>query len=278
MAEERGRQALKDAGNASFWDELCGTTLARSLGITEVTPESLALFDARYLDYYPYLAGYFPDAIVDGRAVLEIGLGFGTLGGLLTRRGADYHGLDIADGPVTMMRARLDLLGMDGAARAHRGSALAVPFEDARFDCVVAIGSLHHTGDLDRSLREVERVLRPGGQAVVMVYNRHSLRLLSRLPRALVAELVRGRRTLSGVGERIRGMYDANQAGEAAPHTDFVSARDLRRMFRDYTSIRVDRRNIDPVVLRGRVLLTREAQLSTIARLLGLDLYVVAIK
>ena len=53
-------QAQIDVRNAAFWDELCGTTFARSVGISDASPQSLARFDAAYLDFYPYLEGYLP--------------------------------------------------------------------------------------------------------------------------------------------------------------------------------------------------------------------------
>ena len=50
-------QAETDIRNAEFWDELCGTTFARSVGVTDASPQSLARFDAAYMEFYPYLAG-----------------------------------------------------------------------------------------------------------------------------------------------------------------------------------------------------------------------------
>jgi SAM-dependent methyltransferase len=96
-----------DAANASFWDELCGTNLAREIGVTDAAPASLERFDRAYLDLYPYLAGYLRAPAMAGRRVLEIGLGYGTVAELLARAGADYHGIDIAEGPVAMARERL---------------------------------------------------------------------------------------------------------------------------------------------------------------------------
>ncbi len=43
-----------DKANAEFWNELCGTTMARSLGITDHSLESLKRFDEAYLAFYPY--------------------------------------------------------------------------------------------------------------------------------------------------------------------------------------------------------------------------------
>ena len=47
-------QSEIDIRNARFWNELCGSSLARSLGIKEVSIESLQQFDLAYLGLYPY--------------------------------------------------------------------------------------------------------------------------------------------------------------------------------------------------------------------------------
>src|SRR3954463_4481708 len=97
--------------NALFWDELCGTVLARSLGITDATAPSLARFDRAYLDIYPYLLGYVRPSELKGRRVVEIGLGYGTLGQQLVEAGASYVGVDVAHAPAAMMNHRASLLG-----------------------------------------------------------------------------------------------------------------------------------------------------------------------
>ena len=42
-----------DVRNANFWDELCGSALARQLGVEDASAESLARFDAAYMGSYP---------------------------------------------------------------------------------------------------------------------------------------------------------------------------------------------------------------------------------
>ena len=261
--------ASLDAQNAAFWDELCGTTLARSVGVTGRTTADLRKFDDAYLSFYPYLSGYLPDDLA-GQRVVEIGLGYGTLGGVIVDRGARYTGIDISPGPVAMMQHRIALAGREGHCDARQASALALPFADDELDLVVSIGCLHHTGDLAGALTEVRRVLRPGGAAVVMVYNRYSARRIVSAPRRALA----ARRDRSRAGAAARAQYDADQAGNAAPHTDFVSKGDLAKMFGGYSSVEIQKRNIDvahlpqarPVLLACRV-----------DRLVGLDLYARAV-
>jgi SAM-dependent methyltransferase len=259
-------QVELDRQNATFWSELCGSGLARSLGITGNEPGALERFDDEYFGLYPYLKSYVDRVDLASRDVLEIGLGYGTLGQYIAECGGVYHGLDIAPSPVEMMRHRLRLLGLDGDDGVLQGSALEIPWPDATFDAVYSIGCLHHTGDLLRAVGEVHRVLKPGGTAVVMLYNKHSARRLRAGIRAWPAAA-------------IRGSYDQNVEGEPAPHTDFTSRREARLLFRAFSRMRIDAQNFDHLSLRGRTLLTREQVLRTpLPRALGLDLYIVAEK
>jgi hypothetical protein len=81
----------------------------------------------------------------------------------------------------------------------------------------------------------------------------------------------------------VRAAYDANAAGEAAPETVFVSARQVRQeLFARFAEVRIERHNFDGLRLasfRGYGLtLRREWALPTVARALGLDLYIHARK
>ena len=89
-----------DTENAEFWNELCGSALARSMGITENTPDSLQRFDDAYMTLYPYLVPYVTKEDLVGKKVLEIGLGYGTLGQFIATRACHYYGLDIAAAPA----------------------------------------------------------------------------------------------------------------------------------------------------------------------------------
>jgi SAM-dependent methyltransferase len=270
-------QRTIDAQNQAFWDELCGSGLAQSLGITEITPPSLARFDDAYMAFYPYLARYLADLPVEGRKVLEIGLGFGTVGQILAARDADYHGADIAAGPVAMMRDRLRWLDQPDDAAVVQASVLDLPWKDDTFDVIVSIGCLHHTGNLTQAVSEVHRVLVPGGVAFVMLYNAHSFRQLVVVQR----ERLRAAWARRSSAERVRAMYDANTAGEAAPHTDFVSRRGARQLFGAFSDVAVQSQNFDALTptLAGHTLtIRREWLLGNVARLLGLDLYIHARK
>jgi SAM-dependent methyltransferase len=264
-----------DRRNEEFWDELCGSGLAKALGLEGRDRETLEAFDRAYSGFYPYLYGYLDRFPLAGKRVLEIGLGYGTLGQEIVRRGAEYYGLDIAAGPVQMMRHRLSMLGIDGEDRIVQGSAADIPFPEGMFEYVYTIGCLHHTGALAESVEEVRRVLAPGGWAVVMLYHADSWRQMRQVK--LPAALARWRHRSGPSQDDVVRMYDADSSGTAAPHTDFVSRKTVRHLFRNYAEVRIDTRNFDNLAVRGRILFPRKWLLgSPLERWLGLDLYVVA--
>lgn len=274
-----------DDENRGFWDELCGTGLAVSLGITDHDADSLRRFDEAYMGFYPYLPPYVVDEPLAGARVLEIGLGFGTLGALIASRGAEYHGVDIAENPVLLMRERLRMAGNGDPARVIQGSALDLPYDDETFDYVYSIGCLHHTGDIPLAVTQVHRVLKPGGKAIVMLYNKHSFRQLTLAASTAIRSRRNGRNKAE---EHVRGRYDSNSDGAAAPHTDFVSRQDVSRIFGAFNHVDIDIRNFDTLTLNIRkrsrpiaialrhdaVGIPRRYLLGTVDRVLGLDLYI----
>jgi ubiquinone/menaquinone biosynthesis C-methylase UbiE len=203
--------------------------------------------------------------------VLEVGLGFGTACQRLAGRGLDYYGVDLAESPVAMARHRLSLAGVDEPEnRVVIGSALDLPHPDQSFDHVVTIGCLHHTGDIPLGVAEINRVLRPGGRALVMLYNRHSYRHLKAAYERLIGRS-------SPDEEAMRAAYDRSADGSVAPTTDYTSAWQARRLFRRFSKVRVRRENFDFLTRRGE-LIDRDFLLGWPARLAGLDLYNTAVK
>jgi SAM-dependent methyltransferase len=274
VAGDAAQRAI-DERNAAFWDELCGTGLAKEVGIVDRSAGDLRRFDAAYLELYPYLTAYLPAPRRADSRVLELGLGYGTVGQILVERGFRYEGVDIANGPVQMMRARLNLLGRDDCG-ARVGSALDLPFESESFDHYVSIGCLHHTGDVPRAVAEARRVLAPGGEALVMLYNAHSFRRRAVLPARALRARLRGRRLR---GDHVHAAYDVDSSGESAPQTEFFSRADAQRLFAGFDDVQIRSENFDPIsFVRGRITVPRERLLGGPAHRWGLDLYITARK
>ena len=104
-----------------------------------------------------------------GLKVLEIGCGVGTDGAQFAKAGADYTGVDLTDAAVGLARKGFALAGLQG--RFLVSDAEKLDFPDASFDLVYSHGVLHHTPDIRAAIREIHRVLKPEGQAMVMLYH-----------------------------------------------------------------------------------------------------------
>jgi SAM-dependent methyltransferase len=269
-------QIQLDKENSNFWNELCGTVAAQRLGITDSSKESLAKFDSWYLDFYPYLLPIAKPERMKGKKVLEIGLGYGTLGEQLAKAGADYTGMDIAQNPVDHMNYRLRMHGLPG--RANQGSALAMPFPDDNFDFVVSIGCMHHTGDVAKCFEETYRVLKPGGIAVLMIYNKYSYMRWRRAPLATLRSAL-GWLSFTGLGsEKRRADYDPNSEGKAAPEVSLLSIHEIKRMLHLFEAVTCAKQNANELAFKGVTLIPRSWLLSSLGRLMGLDIYIEARK
>lgn len=98
-------------------------------------------------------------AEVAPETVLEVGCGEGELSERLQRElGVEVVAVDQSERMVELTRAR----GIDTQV----GDAQDLPFTDASFDVVVAAWMLYHVPNLDLGLRELARVLKPGGRLV----------------------------------------------------------------------------------------------------------------
>ena len=109
----------------------------------------------------------------EGKKVLEIGTGVGTDARNMIQRGAIYQGINVDKGSVDLTSKALAVYGHEG--RVDQCSATELMFPDESFDVVYSFGVLHHIPDADAAIKEVYRVLKPGGELLIMVYNRTSI-------------------------------------------------------------------------------------------------------
>jgi len=154
----------------AFWQENpCGTKFA------DAEPGSRRFYELveqhRYEKewHIPEAANFAGTA---GKRVLEIGCGLGTDGAQFAKAGADYTGCDLTEAAVEFARKRFALSNLPGTFRT--ADAEKLDFPDNTFDVVYSHGVLHHTPDTEGAVREVHRVLKTGGRAIVMLYHRDS--------------------------------------------------------------------------------------------------------
>jgi SAM-dependent methyltransferase len=102
--------------------------------------------------------------------ILEVGYGSGAFLPELRKHCERLDGVDIHErtGEVTQS---LQAAGV--SATLHTASTEDLPFEGRTFDAVVAVSTLEFVGDITRAVREMSRVLRPSGVAIVVVPGEH---------------------------------------------------------------------------------------------------------
>ena len=161
----------------------------RTLGAPEGTREFYDEIDRRFFLSSSFYRGkrpfekWIPFNQLRGKRVLEIGCGLGAHAQLLSEAECDLTCIDLTEKGVTNTRQRLDLRGLHADIR--QMDAEEMTFQDGEFDFVWSWGVIHHSVDTERIIRNVFRVLKPGGEFRLMVYHRRSLSGLYCLVRGL---------------------------------------------------------------------------------------------
>jgi SAM-dependent methyltransferase len=130
------------------------------------------------LDEYRFDKLHYLPRLVDfgayrGRTLLEVGCGVGTDLVRFARGGAVVTAVDLSRTAIDLAERNFALNEVQ-ARELRVANAEALPFADASFDVVYGHGVVQYTADPARLVRECHRVLRPGGEAIFMVYNRLS--------------------------------------------------------------------------------------------------------
>jgi demethylmenaquinone methyltransferase/2-methoxy-6-polyprenyl-1,4-benzoquinol methylase len=107
-----------------------------------------------------------------GLRILDVATGTADVVQLLLRRHdvAFVTGCDVSEGMLAHGRQKLARDPRGGDAELVTGDATALPFADGSFDALTMSFGLRNVVDLDAALRELRRVLRPGGRAIVLEF------------------------------------------------------------------------------------------------------------
>ena len=177
-----------------------------------------------------------------GRDVLDVGCGQGIDLIRFAQADAKVTGLDITPRHAELARAHLEALGLDGAV--VEGDAEALPFPDRCFNIVTSNGVLHHTPNIVQALAEIRRVLRPGGEARIILYNRRSAhfwlwqwlwlgRIHGQLRGQQIADVLSANVERSSIGARpLVHVYTPREVRRLLTAAGFTDVRTIVRQFR----------------------------------------------
>ena len=107
-----------------------------------------------------------------GEKVLDVGCGNGYVLSKYAAEGAAVYGLDLTQTGVQLSRKRFAQINLHGQFTV--GNAEQLPYAGETFACVCSMGVLHHLPDIDKAIKEIHRVLMPGGRLIIMLYHRNS--------------------------------------------------------------------------------------------------------
>lgn len=148
------------------------------VGYPEFSKEFFMEIDKRFFskvfEFLPWTEKPF-DSLIDfnslkNKAVLEVGIGTGSVAQLFAESSADFFGIDITEYAVRATKKRFEIFDLRG--KVLQMDAEKLEFPDNYFDFIWSWGVIHHSSDTAKALSEIGRVLKPGGRAVTMVYHR----------------------------------------------------------------------------------------------------------
>ncbi|HEX5705484.1 MAG TPA: class I SAM-dependent methyltransferase [Pyrinomonadaceae bacterium] len=254
-SQKPGGEELKERVRVFWQAHPCGTKFSDAeIG----TPEFFERVEAHRYDKEWHIPAAADFTNARGLRVLEIGCGMGTDGAQFAKAGANYTGIDLTDAAVELARKRFQVSGLKGEFRV--ADAERLDFPDASFDLVYSHGVLHHTPDIEAAVREIHRVLKPGGRAMVMLYHRGSynyrvgIRVLRRAGAGLLTseagiKLINllTREPIDSLREHAQLAKNGNSSaddflsqstdGAGNPLARVYSRREARELFKDFSAV-----------------------------------------
>jgi ubiquinone/menaquinone biosynthesis C-methylase UbiE len=167
VAPKDWHDRIDDVADREVGDSFESAPVARSYPLLYEAPTPVgALFRARLKLVLAVLAA------IPGGVLLDAGCGGGQVSRAVLdeRRGA--FSITALDRSGTMLETARSTIGEEATLVAGRVEEL--PFDDASFDVALALGVLEYVVDLDTSVSELARVVRPGGVVVVSMQNPYS--------------------------------------------------------------------------------------------------------
>jgi ubiquinone/menaquinone biosynthesis C-methylase UbiE len=171
-----------------FWNKTpCGSDTSALSSNTQEYYYEIETKRYQYQYHIPSILGWVD---WNEKQVLEVGSGVGTDARQIINKGGVYTGINIDAGSVASTSKALEAFGLQG--NISQVNAVDMSFDDNTFDIVYSFGVLHHIPEVDDAIREISRVLKPGGELLIMLYNRNSInyKLEIRLLRKLALRIL----------------------------------------------------------------------------------------
>ena len=121
-----------------------------------------------------YTVDYLVSNFDQNTPICDLGCGAGPVTFEMLKRGYNVVGLDYSIDMLSNAKRRLIAGGISGRPLIN-SNAETLPFQDEMFDCVVCLGVISYVENYENIIKEIHRVLRPGGTVVISFRNKYNL-------------------------------------------------------------------------------------------------------
>jgi len=156
------------------------------------------------------------------KLVLEVGCGIGTAAQSFIENGAIYTGVDLSDKSIEIAKQRFDVFNLKGNVFQANIEELD-NINDTQFDLVYSFGVLHHTPSIEKSISNIYKMLKPGGEFKMMLYAKNSWKYF---------EIVEG--------------LDQFEAQSGVPIANVYSHDEIYTMLKDFNNVKIEQAHIFP--------------------------------
>lgn len=153
-----------------FWDQAaCGENLL----LPSMDRQGFEEQAAERYRLEPFIIDFAEFPRWQGKRVLEIGVGLGADHQQFVEAGSTTTGIDLTPRAIELTRHRLATFDLHSDLRVADAENLDLPADE--FDLVYSWGVIHHSPDTPQAIRQIYRVLKPGGSTRIMIYHKWSL-------------------------------------------------------------------------------------------------------
>jgi len=156
------------------------------------------------------------------KTVLEVGCGIGTAAQSFIENGAIYTGIDLSDKSVELANKRLKIFNLKGTIYKSNIEELD-NVNDTQFDLIYSFGVLHHTPNIEKSIKNIYNMLKPGGEFKLMLYAKNSWKYF---------EIIEG--------------LDQYEAQSGVPIANVYTNEEVHELLKDFNNITIVQAHIFP--------------------------------
>ena len=154
--------------------------------------------------------------------VLEVGCGIGTAAQSFIENGANYTGLDLSDNSIELAKQRMEVFNLHG--NIFQGNIEEIDnINNTEFDLIYSFGVLHHTPDIEKSIANIHKMLKNGGEFKMMLYAKNSWKYF---------EIVEG--------------LDQYEAQSGVPIANVYTHEDVYGLLKEFNNIKIEQTHIFP--------------------------------